>query len=127
MSNPAIGRVVNEKGVLADNIVGIMMERSAEMIIGILGILKSGGAYLPIDPEYPQERIDYMLKDSGATILLTDYEKKKMANCQLSIVNCELLMNPSQMPFHHSAFIIHHSSHLAYIIYTSGSTGNPKE
>ena len=54
-----------EKGVQADNIVGIMMERSVEMIIGILGILKSGGAYLPIDPDYPQERIDYMLKDSG--------------------------------------------------------------
>jgi non-ribosomal peptide synthetase component F len=58
-----------EKGVLADNIVAIMMERSVEMFIGIFGILKAGGAYMPIDPEYPQERIEYMLKDSAARIL----------------------------------------------------------
>ncbi|HLP59582.1 MAG TPA: amino acid adenylation domain-containing protein, partial [Candidatus Deferrimicrobium sp.] len=98
-----------EKGVQPDTIVAIMMERSLTMIIGIMGILKSGGAYLPIDPEYPQERIDYMLKDSGTQILLT------AAECLLN--------------FHHSSFIIPHSSHadhLAYIIYTSGSTGKPK-
>ncbi|HLP62855.1 MAG TPA: condensation domain-containing protein, partial [Candidatus Deferrimicrobium sp.] len=59
-----------KKGVRGDDIVGIMMERSIEMIIGIFGILKSGGAYMPIDPEYPQERIDYMLKDSGAKWLV---------------------------------------------------------
>ena len=98
------------KGVLADSIVAIMMERSIEMIIGILGILKSGGAYLPIDPEYPQERIDYMLKDSSAAILLTNLEMKRMDNCQLSIVNNQLSMQKQ----------------LAYVIYTSGSTGKPK-
>ena len=116
-----------EKGVLADNIVGIMMERSIEMIIGIMGILKSGGAYLPIDPEYPQERIDYMLKDSGAKIIVGNRNAcSEELNCQLLIVNCELLMSLPQAPFHHSSFIIHHSNHLAYIIYTSGSTGKPK-
>ncbi|HLP61012.1 MAG TPA: amino acid adenylation domain-containing protein [Candidatus Deferrimicrobium sp.] len=118
-----------EKGVLADDLVGIMMARSIDLIIGLLGILKVGGAYLPIDPGYPQERIDYMLKDSRAAILLTDDEKKKPANCELSIVNCELLMSAPMAPFHHSSFIIHHSSHsspLAYIIYTSGTTGRPK-
>ncbi|MDQ1352897.1 MAG: tyrocidine synthetase, partial [Acidobacteriota bacterium] len=107
-SNRLAGLLV-EKGVLADNIVGIMMERSVEMIVGIIGILKSGGAYLPIDPGYPQERIDFMLKDSAAKILLT------AAECVFN--------------FHHSSFIIHHSSHsshLAYIIYTSGTTGKPK-
>ncbi|MCX6581121.1 MAG: amino acid adenylation domain-containing protein [Candidatus Aminicenantes bacterium] len=95
-----------EKGVLADDIVGIMVGPSLEMIIGIWGILKAGGAYLPIDPDYPQERIDYMLKDSGAKILLTAVE------CVFN--------------YHHSSFIIHHSNHLAYLIYTSGSTGKPK-
>jgi len=104
-----LAELLIEKGVLPDNIVGIMMERSIEMITGILGILKSGGAYLPIDPDYPQERIDYMLKDSGGKILLT------AADCVFN--------------FYHSSFIIHHSSHsshLAYVIYTSGSTGKPK-
>jgi amino acid adenylation domain-containing protein len=109
-----------EKGVLPDNIVAIKMERSIEMIIAILGILKSGGAYLPIDPEYPQERIDYMLKDSGTAFLVTDKnEEEIIINCQLLIVNCKLLKGrPHRW--------LHHSNQLAYIIYTSGSTGKPK-
>jgi amino acid adenylation domain-containing protein len=111
--------MLNEKGVLPDTIVGIMMDRSVEMMIAIYGILKAGGAYLPIDPEYPQERIDYMLKDSGATILLTDYEREIIVNCQLLIVNCKLLKGCPRRG-------LHHSNRLAYIIYTSGSTGKPK-
>ncbi|HLP61297.1 MAG TPA: amino acid adenylation domain-containing protein, partial [Candidatus Deferrimicrobium sp.] len=95
-----------QKGVLADNIIGIKIERSIEMIIGMLGILKSGGAYLPIDPDYPQERVDYMLKDSNAKIMVGNWH------------DCSEI--------HHSSFIVHHSSQLAYVIYTSGSTGRPK-
>ncbi|MCU0287025.1 MAG: amino acid adenylation domain-containing protein [Acidobacteria bacterium] len=120
-----------EKGVLPDTIVAIMIERSIEMIIGILGILKSGGAYLPIDPGYPQERIDYMLKDSATSILLTNEKKKD--NCQCSIVNCQLSMiERPRRGIQHSIFHafdisrIQHSNHLCYIIYTSGSTGKPK-
>ncbi|MDQ1349923.1 MAG: hypothetical protein QG657_224, partial [Acidobacteriota bacterium] len=126
-----------EKGVLPDSIVGIMIERSVEMIIGILGILKSGGAYLPIDPAYPQERIDFVLADSNAKILLGTEECRKevIVNCQLLIVNCKLKKLRS-MPtsLYHSSFILngcprrglHHSNQLAYIVYTSGSTGRPK-
>ncbi|HLP47728.1 MAG TPA: amino acid adenylation domain-containing protein, partial [Candidatus Kapabacteria bacterium] len=99
-----------EKGVLADTIVAIMMERSVEMIIGIFGILKSGGAYLPIDPDYPQERIDYMLKDSKAKILITN--KSEIRNPKLE---------SPRRGLQHSNF-----SNLAYVIYTSGSTGKPK-
>ncbi|MCX6580880.1 MAG: amino acid adenylation domain-containing protein [Candidatus Aminicenantes bacterium] len=105
--------ILLEKGALPGDIVGIMIERSIEMIIGLLGILKAGCAYLPINPGFPQERIDYMLKDSSAKILLT-------AN--------DIVFN-----YHHSSFILNgrprrglHHSNLAYIIYTSGSTGNPK-
>jgi len=115
-----------KKGVQPDTIVAIMMESSVEMAVGIWAILEAGGAYLPIEPGSPEERVDYMLKDSGTATLLTDYEKKKMVNCQLSIVNCQLLMGPPQAPFHHSSFIVHKSSHLAYIIYTSGTSGRPK-
>jgi fengycin family lipopeptide synthetase D len=108
-----------EKGVLSDKIVGIMMERSIEMAIGILSIWKAGGAYLPIDPEYPHDRVNYMLRDSGAYILLTDKEKEIIVNCQLLIVTCKLKKIRSlQAPLHYS--------NLAYIIYTSGSTGKPK-
>ncbi|MGE5343536.1 MAG: D-alanine--poly(phosphoribitol) ligase subunit DltA [Candidatus Omnitrophota bacterium] len=68
-SNRIAGTLI-EKGVIPGNVVGIMVERSMEMIIGILGILKTGAAYLPIDPDYPQERVDYILKDSQAKFLL---------------------------------------------------------
>jgi amino acid adenylation domain-containing protein len=102
-----LARFLIEKGILADSIVGIMLGRSIEMIIGIIGILKSGGAYLPIDPEYPQERINYMVKDSAAKILLTS-------------------SHHSSHIIHHSSYFAHHSNHLAYIIYTSGSSGKPK-
>ncbi|HLP57984.1 MAG TPA: amino acid adenylation domain-containing protein, partial [Candidatus Deferrimicrobium sp.] len=92
-----------EKGVLPDSIVGIMIERSIEMITGILGTLKAGGAYMPIDPDYPQERVEYMLADSNAKILLDSISLKGRPRRGL-----------------------HHSNQLAYIIYTSGTTGKPK-
>ncbi|HLP62596.1 MAG TPA: amino acid adenylation domain-containing protein, partial [Candidatus Deferrimicrobium sp.] len=101
-----VANLLVNKGVLAEDIIGIMMEHSIEMITGMLGILKSGGAYLPLDPDYPPERIDYILKDSAARLLLT-------AN--------NMVFNSQ-----HSSFIIHHSNRLAYVIYTFGSTGKPK-
>jgi acyl-CoA synthetase (AMP-forming)/AMP-acid ligase II/acyl carrier protein len=64
-----------EKGFLADDIAAIKIDRSLEMIVGVMGILKTGAVYLPIDMAYPQERIDYMLKDSPAKILLTAAER----------------------------------------------------
>ncbi len=108
-----LAHLLIEKGVLADTIVGIMVDRSLEMIIGIIGILKSGGAYMPINLEYPEERKQYMLKDSAAKILLTANE--------IASLSTECVFNS-----HHSSFIAHHSSNLAYLIYTSGSTGKSK-
>jgi amino acid adenylation domain-containing protein len=117
-----------EKGVGPDNAVGIMVERSVEMIIGILGILKSGGAYLPIDPEYPEERIQYMLKESNAQVLLVD---DTSCASWLSLASKTLLslseghhlnFSASQLP----SFPASLPASLAYIIYTSGSTGKPK-
>jgi len=117
-----------EKGLKPDHIVGIMVDRSVDMVIGILGILKSGGAYLPIDPGYPEERIRYMLADSNANVLLTNLPEGHRFNCQLSIVNYQLSMSSKQAFLHHSSnqFINHPSGNLAYVIYTSGSTGKPK-
>ncbi|MDQ1349714.1 MAG: hypothetical protein QG657_14, partial [Acidobacteriota bacterium] len=63
-----------EKGIAAEDIVGLKIDRSVEMIACILAILKAGGAYMPIDPEYPRERIEYMLKDSGTRILINKSE-----------------------------------------------------
>jgi len=141
-SNQLAGLLI-ERGVKPDTIVGIMMERSVDMIIGILGILKSGGAYLPIDPEYPQERINYMLADSSARILLkksgirnpesreyqtnpddpnSNDQNKRTGITVLDFehLNFEFVSN---FEFRASNFV---SSNLAYIIYTSGTTGRPK-
>ena len=66
-----LARVLRKAGVKPGHIIAIMVEPSIQMITGILGILKAGGCYLPIDPEYPQKRISFMLKESKAAILIT--------------------------------------------------------
>ncbi len=125
-----------EKGVLANDLVGIMMERSSDLIVGILAILKSGAAYLPIDVASPEERIEYMLKDSGARILIKNSELRTPKfetnpNVQNKSFEYLLVLNFENLDFEFvSCFAIRASDlnppNLAYIIYTSGSTGKPK-
>ena len=67
----ALALVLQAHGVRPDTIVALCVERSAEMMTGITGILRAGGAYMPIDPDYPDDRITWMLEDSSATLLLT--------------------------------------------------------
>jgi amino acid adenylation domain-containing protein/non-ribosomal peptide synthase protein (TIGR01720 family) len=128
--------LLKQKGVGADTLVAIMVERSIEMIIGILSILKSDGAYLPIDPDYPEERISYMLVDSGTNIVLTTpdlSEKSSITNCQLLMVNpppqVYRSLDNSMKDTTSNLYLPRRytpCTRLAYIIYTSGSTGNPK-
>jgi len=121
-----LAHLLIEKGIQSGSIVGIMAERSIEMIIGILGILKAGGAFLPIDPDYPKERNQYILADSNAEVLLTTRLFIKDLDFKKEIIYLDDYKGKKGI--HHSSdqFIIHHSDNLAYIIYTSGSTGNPK-
>ena len=119
-----LARVLRERGVGPDTIVGIMVERSLEMIVGIMGVLKAGGAYLPIDPEYPQERIEYMLKDSNTKILLT--QKCFMNKVKLQGTVIDLEEEGLYEGNKENLEKINTSRNLAYIIYTSGSTGKPK-
>jgi len=113
-------------GVIPDTIISIMVKRSLEMIIGILAILESGGAYLPIDPHYPEERIRFILKDSKTRILLTASESSlKISKKKQTIHIIDItapLSTKTTVPIFNDA----HSKRLAYIIYTSGSTGKPK-
>ncbi|EPR11938.1 hybrid non-ribosomal peptide synthetase/type I polyketide synthase [Ruminiclostridium papyrosolvens] len=120
----SLARVLIEKGVKPDAIVGIMAERSLEMIIGIYAILKAGGAYLPIDPGFPNDRINYIISDSGAGIILMQEKFKAKTDLAVTILNIEdenLYHRDISNPGHTST-----SGNLAYVIYTSGSTGNPK-
>lgn len=119
-----LARTLREKGVKHDSIVGIMMERSLEMMIAIMGILKSGGAYLPIDPEYPKDRIGYMLEDSKAPVLITQEKYKEHFEFKGDIILTEALTQSEEgsvKPAEAST-----PKNLAYVIYTSGSTGKPK-
>jgi amino acid adenylation domain-containing protein/thioester reductase-like protein/non-ribosomal peptide synthase protein (TIGR01720 family) len=112
------------KGTGANHIIGVMAERSLEMIVGFLGIMKAGGAYLPIDPAYPAERIAYMLEDSGAGILLTQkhlLDKSAFSGEVIDLDDQEVYRGDGANPVQVNA-----ARDLAYVIYTSGSTGKPK-
>ncbi|MCB9252335.1 MAG: amino acid adenylation domain-containing protein [Flavobacteriales bacterium] len=112
-----------KQGVTKDTLIPLCMERSMEMIVAILGILKSGGAYVPIDPQYPQQRIDYMLKDTGAKKVLGSRLTLEQTGIKRGIDTDGLDLsdqdteNPKRRSSPQSA---------AYVIYTSGSTGQPK-
>lgn len=107
-----------------NDIVGIMVNRSLEMIISILAVLKSGACYIPIDPEYPQDRIEYMLNNSNAKLLLTfkRWENKVTFDNKLFVELDNELYNSNK----DNLININKPDDLAYIIYTSGSTGKPK-
>jgi amino acid adenylation domain-containing protein len=110
-----LAHVLREKGIGPDTIVAIRVERSVEMIAGIFGILKAGGAYLPIAADYPHERIEFMLNDSSASLLLTAEEITESLHAARAGQPVSLPITPKLS-----------SANLAYIIYTSGSTGRPK-
>ncbi|MDY8021009.1 non-ribosomal peptide synthetase [Paenibacillus polymyxa] len=122
-----LATVLRARGVKPDDIVAIMTERSMEMVIGILGTLKAGGAYLPIDPSYPEERIHYMLEDSGASMLLTQkHLRDKLAyHGPIMDLDGESLQQKEQDGSANPQ-PVNKPEDLAYIIYTSGSTGKPK-
>ncbi len=102
-----------EYGIVANDLIGIQLERSEWMMIAILGLLKSGGAYVPIDPQYPEERIKYLKQDCNCKVVIDETELNKFKNIinQYSKDNIEKINTEND---------------LAYVIYTSGSTGLPK-
>ena len=114
-----------ELGAAPDIIVALCVERSLEMMVGLLGILKSGAAYLPLDPAFPQERLRLMLDDSGAPILVT--QEQVLARFPDSQTHTVLIRSVwegrSNVEYPRAPVEAHH---LAYVIYTSGSTGRPK-
>ncbi|HEX4851336.1 MAG TPA: amino acid adenylation domain-containing protein, partial [Puia sp.] len=123
-----LGHYLISKGVGTETLVPICMERSIELLIGILGILKSGGAYVPIDPEYPSDRIDFMLSDTESRLIVTSRAcRQKLGskrNQELILVD-DQWEEISREPLYATECAID-ASNLAYIIYTSGSTGRPK-
>ena len=106
---------LQQRGLGPDQIAAVIFDHSPGMVVALVGILKSGAAYLPIDPDYPQERIDYILKDSNAKIMIGRAEVEKSGRAEKDFL-------ASSLP----RFLASNPLSLAYIIYTSGSTGWPK-
>lgn len=114
-----------QQGITAHSKVGLLVKRSLEMAVGLLAILKAGATYIPIDPEYPKERIAYMVEDSETSLILVTKDTQNLfaSDC---IFNIDF-----SSPFYLTAPInnltcINSSDDLIYLIYTSGSTGKPK-
>ncbi|MFD0751104.1 amino acid adenylation domain-containing protein [Mucilaginibacter calamicampi] len=115
-----------EKGIGRQDIVGLLADRSIEMVISLLAILKAGAAYLPLDPIYPAERIAYMLEDSSAKMVLVSQPYKgKYKTGATEIVIDDQLPNLTAYNDKNPKENIE-SNGIAYVIYTSGSTGKPK-
>jgi non-ribosomal peptide synthetase component F len=126
-----LAHYLRARGVGPEARVGILMHRSVELVVSLLAVLKAGAAYVPLDPEYPQERLEFMLEDSQAQVLLTQQRLlAEMSWCAGAVAETiavdelrfdevsEFSAPPDLGPLS--------PDNLAYIIYTSGSTGRPK-
>jgi amino acid adenylation domain-containing protein len=126
-----LAHYLQNAGVREESLVGILVERSVEMLVGILGVLKAGAAYVPLDPSYPQERLAFMLADAGIEVLLTQSHLSETLasstqgrsfntiylDTQWEALTTESAANPR---------VTVEADNAAYMIYTSGSTGRPK-
>ena len=111
------------EGVGADTAVGVCLERSVELVVGLLAVMKAGGAYLPLDPGYPEQRLGYMLEEAGARVVLTKGE----VGSRLPATVVQLRMDGEAGEGEESDPKSEvEAGNLIYIIYTSGSTGRPK-
>ena len=114
------------QGVEPEVVVALCMERSIEMVVGLLGILKAGGTYLPLDPTYPKERLAFMLADSDVSVLLTQSHLQNRLPTARAATVIELNHDDSKAAFAANPSIDVTAQNLAYIMWTSGSTGRPK-
>jgi amino acid adenylation domain-containing protein len=115
-------------GVRPDARVGVLLERSAELIVALLAVLKAGGAYVPLDPAYPAERLEMMLADSGAAVLLTREALRALLPPRAGVEVVSLDAAAAEIATESAGRIESGATArtLAYVIYTSGSTGTPK-
>jgi amino acid adenylation domain-containing protein len=122
-----LGHRLREMGVGPDVLVGICMDRTEDLVIALMGTLKAGGAYIPLDPEYPEERLNMMIEDAQPLVVISESQYAGLLTCgsaQLFLIDQEreALENESEKNLSCTSA----PENLAYVIYTSGSTGKPK-
>ncbi|RMZ58228.1 hypothetical protein D1632_11390 [Chryseobacterium nematophagum] len=127
--------------IQSDELIPLCLERSEQMLIGILGVLKSGGAYVPMDPGYPMDRIEHILGDTKARLVIVEentkdrlYNYKELIDTETKSSNLSIIsLDSSEMEDSLSTCSTANpntevsSGDLSYVIYTSGTTGKPKE
>jgi amino acid adenylation domain-containing protein len=123
-----LARHLRGLGVGPDGLVGVCLDRSIELVVAILGVLKAGGAYLPLDPAYPPERLAFMLEDARARVLITDESLAAAFPAHSEVSVCLLDRDAEAIGREEGGAldVAVSPDDLAYVIYTSGSTGNPK-
>ncbi|SFQ82223.1 AMP-binding protein, partial [Amycolatopsis rubida] len=103
-----VARWLRARGVGLESVVGVRLERGVEMVVALVGILKAGAAYLPLDPDHPEDRLRFMVEDSGAEVVVGPGDLAGLGGSREPV---EVVVRPENA---------------AYVIYTSGSTGRPK-
>ncbi len=129
-----VARYLATKGVGPNVGVGICIDRSCELVVAMLGVLKAGGYYLPLDPDYPADRLTFMMEDAQVPVLLTmaeilenrSFAALRMTNASATIVALDSDWDTLIAPAVPESIKEASPSDLAYVIYTSGSTGKPK-
>ncbi|QHO75455.1 non-ribosomal peptide synthetase [Bradyrhizobium sp. CCBAU 051011] len=124
-----LARRLRKHGIGTDGVVGLALDRGVEMMVALLAVLKAGGAYLPLDPDYPAERLAHMLRDSGAALVLTQSALLDQFTPVLEETGAEAWLLDEQEGAggdEGNLDVAVHPESLAYVIYTSGSTGLPK-
>ncbi|HEX6291078.1 MAG TPA: amino acid adenylation domain-containing protein [Herpetosiphonaceae bacterium] len=122
-----LAHYLDERGIQPDELVGVCLQRSIDLVVALLAVLKVGGGYVPLDPDYPQERLHFMIEDADAPVLLTTTALARQLPAYRGQIICLDRDWPviAQRPADNLAVHVT-PDHAAYMIYTSGSTGQPK-
>jgi len=122
-----LAHYISERGVKKGDLVGIYMDRSLDMLVALLGVMKAGAAYVPLDPAFPEERLLYMLYHAGASVILTQESlKASLPECTAQRIFMDTDREAIGRYPQENPDLDVSSDHLVYVIYTSGSTGRPK-
>ena len=121
-----LAHALQQRGVVPDSFVGICVDRSVDLLVAVLGVLKAGGAYLPLDPDYPRDRLRLMLMDTQVSLLVTQQPLINVLPETTAAVVCLDTDRDIAQQSQEAPITAVTAANLAYVIYTSGSTGTPK-
>jgi amino acid adenylation domain-containing protein len=122
-----LAHYLRQRGVASGDLVGLFLDRSPDMLVGLLGVLKAGAGYVPMDPLFPLERLQWMLEDSGAKVVLTqEHWLERLAEIDAPVISLDARRTELAAQSNTSPGLALDPEQAAYVIFTSGSTGRPK-